>query len=195
MPVINRESGPPPPPPPRAAYVLCRALQTSVEERPGIAFKHVSTFQGYVYSSCIPRLPSFLYFLLTSDPCFQPRSRAIFAGADSPRIHAAGFPRAPAKVDFPFPLPDDEDVDAANKSPSSTFKRCLSSYALCLPRLKYPYPRCSPFFLLPLLSREEGRRGAVLMPLLAWDLELFFFFLLLRFDDLVISIDFDQGLG
>ena len=180
MPVINRESGPPPPPP-RAAYVLCRALQTSVEERPGIAFKHVSTFQGYVYSSCIPPLPSpvpsfisFLRLILVSSHGLERYSPGLI-----PHEYAAGFPRAPAKVDFPF-LPDD-DVDAANKSPSSTFKRCLSSYALCLPRLKYPYPRCSPFFLL--LSREEGRGGAVLMPLLAWDLEFFFFSFFLCLDD------------
>lgn len=125
-----------------------------MEERPGIAFKHVSTFQGYVYSSCIPPLPSpapsfisFLRLILVS-------SLERYSPGLIPHECAAGFPRAPAKVDFPF-LPGD-DVDAANKSPSSTFKRCLSSYALCLPRLKYPYPRCSPFSLLPRGKKRCG---------------------------------------
>ena len=103
----------------------------------------------YVYSSCasssfffsfstpspLPFPCSFISFLHL-DRCFRRRSYTDPSDIRRRLIpcDTRGFRRAPAKVDFPF-----RDVDAANKSPSPTFKRRLSSYALSHPRSKMPY--------------------------------------------------------
>ena len=79
---------------------------------------------------------SFLRLILVSAGV-RTRTRSDIRRRLIPRDTRDFFAFPPAKVDFPFRVPG--DVDAANKSPSSTFKRRLSSYALSHPFSSWKY--------------------------------------------------------
>ena len=152
LPVINRESGA------RSEQLI--PLSSSWDVCAGTfgdCFQtrmYVSTLGGYT-RTYIHRVPLCFLFFFSSFLSFsrfsfisflrlilvsagvRTRTRSDIRRRLIPRDTRDFFAFPPAKVDFPFRVPG--DVDAANKSPSSTFKRRLSSYALSHPFSSWKY--------------------------------------------------------